>query len=136
VFHYNHCHVNAGKGFWTLWQWFTKKVASTKVMHETMKVVLVKLRLLQIWTTKWWNYLYMYLPCEVHKNKSLNLIIASFIFNETELFHCYIYWHDCWWLKLNGDKEIQNAHDKALIMIDHSGLRLLAKPDYMHCAVV
>jgi hypothetical protein len=46
--------------------------------------------------------------------------------------HCYGYRRDCWQLKLNRDKEMQNARVKALIITSYCDL----SPLDVHCAVV
>jgi G:T-mismatch repair DNA endonuclease (very short patch repair protein) len=43
--------------------------------------------------------------------------------------HCYRYRRDFWWLKLNRNKEKQNARVKALIIANCCGLSSLVKPD-------
>jgi hypothetical protein len=43
--------------------------------------------------------------------------------------HCYGYRRDGWWLKLNRDKEMQNARVKALIITNYCGISSLVKPD-------
>jgi hypothetical protein len=43
--------------------------------------------------------------------------------------HCYGYWRDCWQLKLNRYKEMQNARVKALIITNCCGLSSFLKPD-------
>jgi hypothetical protein len=49
--------------------------------------------------------------------------------------HCYGYQYDCWWLKLNSDKEMKNACVKALIITNYCDLSSLIKPYAERCAL-
>jgi hypothetical protein len=51
------------------------------------------------------------------------------------LSHCYGYRRDCWRLKLNRDKEMQNARVKALIITNYCVLSSLVKPDTVRHAL-
>jgi hypothetical protein len=50
-------------------------------------------------------------------------------------WHCYGYRHDCWWLELNSDKEMQNARVKALIITNYCDFSSLVKPDAVRSAL-
>jgi hypothetical protein len=49
--------------------------------------------------------------------------------------HCYRYRVNFWQLKLNRDKEMQNACVKALIITNYCGLSSLVKPDTVRRAL-
>jgi hypothetical protein len=49
--------------------------------------------------------------------------------------HCYGYRSDCWRLKLNRDREMQNARVKALVITNYCGLSSLVKPDTVRRAL-